>query len=57
MGSTYKHVVSRESAPGSLGTVWLQHMHTAISIKTTDDLIEYMQTSHGIISCIMTQVL
>ena len=55
MGSTYECMVSGESMP-SLGTIQLQHMHTAVPAKT-DDIMEHVQTSHDVITYVTTQVL
>ena len=54
---TFEHKVSRESMPSSLGTALLQHMCTAIPTEIADDVMECMQTSHDIITSVMTQVL
>ena len=42
---------------GGLGTTWLQHMCNAIPSKIADDIMEHVQTSHDVITCIMTHVL
>ena len=55
--STYRYVGSGESLPSGLRTAQLQHMHTAIPAKITDDVVEHMQASYDVITCIMMEVL
>ena len=40
-----------------LGTAWLQHMHTAVPAKIADDIMEHVQTSHDVITYVITLVL
>ena len=56
VGSAYEHMVSKESAPSGFGTAKLQCMCTAVPTKIVNDVMEHMQASNDVITCVMTKV-
>ena len=56
-GLAYEHVASEESAFSGLGTAQLQNMHTPISAKRGNNIMEHVQAFHNISAWVTTQVI